>query len=221
MSSLLIESEESKTNADGPVFNRIRMFSTSQQDVWMMQQSHHGLGAESKNWDRLAILVDKTRSPKIARFVQLEAGPLAWNGNLKAKNLRVSCFMCHSNGPRAIRPNFESSQVKSSLLDRLRVLVWNLRIKTYGRILNSSEHDTEDLSAKVPFRFRGELENEKLAVKTCLRCHREEGLFVRGPLTRQNAMTIQFMVSRGHMPPPGFALSGKERKEVDAFVSGL
>lgn len=219
--AILLESEESKTTKDGPVFNRIRWFPGKREDVWMMQQSHHGLAAVEEEWDRLAIIIDKTRSPKTARFIQLEPGPLEWKEGLKPKAFRVSCFMCHSNGPRAIRPNAASDQIRLSMGERLKVLAWNLRIKTYGRVVPAEIHEVEDRTAVVPFRFRGNLENQRLQVKTCLHCHRESGVFARGALTRQNALTIQFMVSKGHMPPLGFSLSKEELGEVEDFIAGF
>lgn len=226
---ILIESAESRTREDGPVYNRIRWFSSRTRDVWMMQQSHSGVHAAPGQWDRLAIVVDKTATPMTARFVQIEPGSLEWPekgmaafGMRRVPN-RASCFLCHANGPRAIRPNLDSEAVPVSAGDRFRVAAWNFRIKTYGRIVADAEHEREDPGLKVPFRVGGKLENEHLAVKTCQKCHHSApgGWFSREPLTRQHATTIQFMVSGGHMPPPGFGLSEEEKARLEAFVAGF
>jgi hypothetical protein len=104
--TILIESEESKTKELTSVFNQIKWTTTPKRDIWMMNQSHYGTHASNARWERLAIVVDKTKSPPTARFYQLDPGPLVWSDDLPNHRspFRVSCFNCHSNGPRAIRP---------------------------------------------------------------------------------------------------------------------
>jgi hypothetical protein len=216
-SPVLIQSLESKTIEGHPVFNRIQLQSTSSQDTWVMQQSHSGLETSSESWDRLAIIVDKTQSPKTAKFMQLEPGSMSIE-NAREIPYKVSCYLCHANGPRALRPDFNSSIAKITLWDRSRIWMWNLKIKTYGRI------DTPDLKVAregKPFRYPQAWLNEKLQVKTCERCHKEEGLFARGTLTRQNFMAIRFLVESGQMPPAGFTLSDGEREEIVDFLKRL
>ncbi len=216
---LFIQSRESKTVDGHAVFNRIRLISSTDKDVWMMNQSHYGSMAKAGDWDRLAIVVDKTRSPKVAQFYQFEPGPLEWKEGMVTKPLRVSCFLCHSNGPRAIRPDFQSSVAGLSLIERGQTFVWNLRIKAYGRILPHPDLDRP--TSETPFRFQGKLENQRLSVATCMHCHQESGLFARGELRRQNAIAIQFMVSSGAMPPLGMSLSEQEKKSIDEFIAGF
>lgn len=227
---IVIESQESKTTSGGSVFNKIKWFQFKDKDIWMMNQSHHGHhghhgsnGSDTFNssWDRLAIVVDKSVSPKTARFYQFEPGPLEWKENLPQKSYKVSCFMCHSNGPRVIRPNFDSTFNLTSMKDRLKIMVWNLRIKSYRRMTLNKKHDEIDSGLKVPVRFRGSFENESLKVATCIKCHKESGFFARGPLLRQNISTIKFMVEAGHMPPFGFQLSSAEKLELEKFLMGF
>ena len=218
---ILIESLESKTTLGHPVFNKITWFQFPDKDVWMMNQSHHQLATEEKDWDRLAIVVDKTKSPKVAYFYQLESGSLNWSEKLPQKSFRASCFTCHNNGPRAIRPNFDSSLASISWKDQLRILAWNLRVKFYGRILADSGLDEADKGLKIPFRHRGNYENEDLKVATCVKCHQESGWIARGTLKRQQLQTIKFMVDSGQMPPPGFSLSSAEKNELGTFLRGF
>ncbi len=213
---ILIQSLESKTIEGHPVFNRIQLQSTSSQDIWIMQQSHSGLKASTNNWDRLAILVDKTKFPKTAKFMQLEPGSMEIE-SAREVPYKVSCYLCHANGPRALRPDFTSSLAKISVWDRGRIWMWNLKIKTYGRIEASDSLKREG----KPFRYPQAWLNEKLRVKTCERCHNDEGLFARGSLTRQNFMTIRFLVDSGQMPPVGFTLSDGEREEIAHFLRRL
>ncbi|MBK8201496.1 MAG: cytochrome c [Bdellovibrionales bacterium] len=187
----------------------------------MMNQSHHGSHAGEKAWDRLAIVVDKTQSPKIARFYQLESGPLEWREGLAEKPFKVSCFMCHNNGPRVIRPNYDSPFDPTSLKDRLKISYWNLGVKLYGRVKASPHHDERDMSQLPPFRFRSSYENERLQVATCIKCHKESGFLARGALSRQQVPTIKFMLEMGQMPPLGFRMSAQEKQELQLFLEGF
>ncbi len=218
---VLIESQESKTTLGGPVFNKIKSFQFGDKDVWMMNQSHHGSNAGEAAWDRLAIVVDRTQSPKIARFYQFEPGPLQWSEDLKEKPFKVSCFICHNNGPRVIRPNYDSPYDPTSIKDRLKISFWNLRIKLYGRVVASPHHDERDKSQLPPFRFRSSYENELLQVATCIKCHKESGFLARGPLSRQQGPTIKFMMETGQMPPLGFRMSAQEKQELELFLEGF
>ena len=224
---ILIESLESKTISGQPVFNRIAWFPGWSHDTWMMQQSHQGLFREFHQWDRLAIVVDKTTRPRTARFYQFEPGNLSWDPQSKMRPFRAACFMCHSNGPRAIRPNFDSDNIRLSALDRARVFLWDLRIKTYGRVLADPAHalskDEEALASAgkmTPFRYPGKDENEPLHLSSCIKCH-NESWWGRGSLTRQHFATIGFMVENGFMPPPGFRLKESEKGDLRRFIRGL
>lgn len=216
---VLIESLESKTQLGDPVFNKIKWFQYKDKDVWMMNQSHFGLQADGKAWDRLAIVIDKTESPARAHFFQLEPGSLEWKENLVRKPFKVACFMCHSNGPRVIRPNTVSPFDPTSWKDRIKITYWNLRIKLYGRVL--PHHDNNLAKGSVPFRFIGAYENEPLKVATCVKCHRDEGWFARGELRRQQLPTIRFMLESGQMPPLGFSLTNSEKSDLQNFLDGF
>ncbi len=187
----------------------------------MMNQSHHGPQAPAEQWDRLAIVVDKSTQSQTARFYQLQPGKLEWQENLPQTSFRVSCFMCHSNGPRALRPVDEKGPASLSWNDKAKIFWWNLKIKTYGRIQPDPAHDQEDRGRAVPFRRQGAYENEELQVATCIRCHRETGWLARGALRRQNFMSIRFMTESGAMPPPGFSMSEGERRKLKLFLDGF
>jgi hypothetical protein len=218
---VFIESQESKTVTDVPVFNKIKFFQFKNKDVWMMNQSHHGSVAGEKDWDRLAIVIDKSQSPKVAKFYQLEPGPLEWREGLVEKPFKVSCFICHNNGPRAIRPNYDSQFKAISFKERLKINYWNLRVMLYGRVIASPDHDEQDKNQSPPFRFRNSFENETLQVAVCVHCHKESGFMARGALHRQQFPTIKFMLESGQMPPPGFHISKKEKSEIDLFLKGF
>lgn len=214
---ILIQSLESRTLENKPVYNKIKYFRQAGKEIWMMNQSHFGLKASPDQWERLAIVVDENKK---ASFYQLPPGDLVWSEELiqKQKNYRVSCFMCHNNGPRAIRP--ELNGLKVSWADQVKILFYNLKIKSYGRVTESDEMKTADDKRKIPFRHRTDFDNEALTIETCMKCHKEEGLFVRGALSRQQVGTIEFMVQNKIMPPPGFSLSVNEEKQLNDFIQG-
>lgn len=219
---VFLESKESKTVEGSPVFNKIKWFQFKDKDVWMMNQSHHGTkGLGPDSWDRLAIVIDKIQSPRRVRFYQLEPGALEWKEGLAEKPFKVSCYMCHNNGPRAIRPNYDSPLNPTLFKDRLKIAYWNLRMKFYGRVLPHSSHDEKDSSGDQPFRFRSTYENEPLKVKTCMKCHKESGLFARGFLSRQQIPTVRFMLESGEMPPVGFNMSSEEKAQMEKFLEGF
>lgn len=208
---IFIESVESKTVELKPVFNRIHFEPGLKKDTWVMQQSHSGAKAQGHDWDRIAIVVDKEKAE--AEFFQLIPGELASPDLNRKLPFRASCFMCHSNGPRAIRPNFDSNDAKLSLWNRARLVAWNLRVKTYGKLKPVNPTATG-------FQLTGKSLNSPLDVKACTKCHKEGGLFSRGILTRQQFMPIRFMIEQGHMPPPGFSLTPEEKNEILRFVDG-
>lgn len=218
---VFLESRESKTLEGNSIFNKIKMFSLADKDVWMMNQSHHGSATiDKQSWDRLAIVVDKSKKPIQAKFYQFESGPLEWNDNLKQKPFRVSCFLCHNNGPRNIRPNYDSPFNPTTIKDRIKISYWNIRMKAYGRVIPDPSHEKMDSFQEVPFRFYGTYENEILRTKTCMKCHQESGIFARGFLRRQQFPTIKFMLESGQMPPLGFSLPDEERSQIKKFIEG-
>lgn len=218
---VFIASKESKTISGNPVFNKITWFSGKEKDIWMMNQSHHGARVSEDKWDRLAIVIEKTKSPKVAKFYQFKSGPLKWEEKLEEAPFKVSCFICHPNGPRVIRPNYDSPLDPTTIKDRLKVFFWNLKIKSYGRVIPHKSHTTNDKRLKPPFRWSSKYENEVLKIASCIQCHKEQGFLARGVLTRQNIPTIKFMLAAGKMPPFGFALSNEEKHQLKEFIQGF
>lgn len=218
---VFFESQESTSSSDGPVFNKIKFFSTEQSDIWMMNQSHHGPLAAPNDWDRLAIVVDKTKSPPTAKFYQFESGPLIWSDSMTTKPFRVSCFMCHNNGPRLIRPNDSSTLNPTHLADSIKIFFLNLKIRAYQRIVPDPIHLQKNTSQTIPFRWPGKYENEFLEVKACTKCHNEQSPAGRGKLSRQQTPTIRFMLESNQMPPRGHHLNAAEHQQIERFLLGF
>ncbi len=213
---ITIESWESKTVDGTPVYNKIRYIRSNKKDIWMMNQSHKGL--HSTQWDRLAIIVNAGK----VSFYQLPSGDLDWDDQLKNQAIEnsVSCYLCHSNGPRVIRPE-PNSLKQMPLKNKLALYAMNMRIKAYGQLQESDYHKVTDRNLKTPFRYQGKKDNEVLQVQSCARCHNETSLFGRGNLTRQNIVTIDFMLKNKLMPPRGFQISNDDQKKITEFINGF
>lgn len=181
--SVTFQSLESETETGAPVFNQVSWQPGLKQDVWLMRQSQGQFHKDMGSWDKLKIVVDKSKRPYQARFYQ--------EGGYKAR-----CFACHANGPRAIRPQWQSPAVDNNVLDRLRVAVWNMRIKTYGRVESVPGQDD---THSTPFRSQHQILARPLGLTSCLRCHASGGL--RNPLTVEHLGTARFMLEKGLMPP--------------------
>lgn len=211
---VLIQSSESKTKDNGPVFNEISYESGKTKDTWLMKQTHDGLKLHKGNWDQIKIVVDKTTTPYSATYHQLRDG--------KEIELRAACYICHANGPRAIRPDYDSTEVNYSLVDRIKIQSMNLKIKTYGRVVLKKTNLLLDGKArKRPLTYDGPQNWKELKVATCLKCHDNEGVFARGKLKWQQKGTIEHLTKTGAMPPWPHTLSAVEKNELQKFLSDV
>ncbi|RZA07809.1 MAG: cytochrome c [Proteobacteria bacterium] len=211
--AITFTSRESTTATGGPVTNSIALIEEKGQEIWMMNQSHHGAMASSEKWDRLAIVVKKENGVKRARFYQLEPGPLSWNPKAREVPRRAACYTCHANGPRGIRP-----QSALAWHEWPKLVAWNLKIKTYGKI---ALEDPPATPGQTPVKFSGPMANERLKVAACTKCHGGSGPFARNALLRQQETAIHFMLKEGIMPPMGFKISPQERQEIEEFLAGF
>lgn len=174
--SVTFESIESKGPHGGAVINQVRMVG----DTWYMDQFSAG------KHDKIKIVV----KDGVARFYQ--------KGGVK-----VACFSCHANGPRAIRAR------GTSLKDQMVIAVMNTRIKLYGK-LNA---DGDPL-----IRHHSRKENAPVKFATCQKCHNgEDGFFNRGELTYQHRTTIKHLVATKQMPPWPYKLSAEELKQIESL----
>lgn len=209
---ILIQSKESKTQEGHAVFNKIKIETHGDQDIWTMRQSHNGLHAPMNEWDTIRIIVDK--KSKLVRYQQLK-------GNQEIE-LKAACYTCHANGPRAIRPDFDSTKVTYSLKDRITIAVMNLKMKSYGRVsINEESFKLHGNFREVPLKFFGKSDNSVLNVKSCTLCHNKDHFWGRGELVRQQAGTIGHLVKTGQMPPAPFTISSEDKVKIEKFVKNL
>ncbi len=212
-SSISFQSLESVTTEGSAVFNEIKLLITPVKDIWIMRQSHHGYKMSRNQWDRLAIVVDKTKKPSLANFYQLSPGNLNFNNLNEAQPLKARCFACHSNGPRAILPNL-NSHLKLNLFQKAQIAIWNLRIKTYGRVNSIEGVHFED---GAPFKSNVPILSRSLSLKSCTKCHASDGL--RNPLNLEQIGTANFLVKNGFMPPFPFSISTEDAQLLKDLVT--
>ena len=211
---VVMESFESKTKDKDPVFNEITIQPGDKKDIWLMAQSHNGIHYSKSKWDQIKIVVDKTTEPYSATYHQVKNG--------KEIELRAACYICHANGPRAIRPNYESSSVKYSLKDKALIGMMNLRIKTYGRIkMKKSNLILDGRPRQRPLAYDGPKNWQELNIPTCLKCHNDSGFLSRGMLKGQQYGTIEHLTKTGAMPPWPYKLDEEEKKQLAEFISSF
>ncbi len=211
---IFIESIESKTDKGEPVFNQISFQAGKTLDIWKMKQSHKGRNLPLHSWDQIQITVNKTKKPYEVSYDQFVDG--------KEIELKASCFTCHANGPRNIRPKLFSKTAPLSFKQKAIIGLWNLRMKSYGKMeIKIENYRLAGDYRKIPLRYFGEQDAAKLQVKTCLKCHNKDSFWGRGELERQHSGSIQHLVTKGEMPPWPFKLSAKEKRDLEAFTKGF
>jgi hypothetical protein len=210
---VLFESIESKTIEDHNVYNQVTFESGNNQDTWKMKQSHQGRSYPLKQWDQLMIKVDKTSRPYKVSYHQLQNG--------KEVEFKVTCYFCHSNGPRAIRANFNSIQAPVDVQGKLAIGLMNLKIKTYGKMEILKENLKIGSKERLtPLKYFGKNELAPLKISSCSMCHNET-FWGRGTLTRQQALPIKHLIEEGEMPPWPLSLSNSEKKQISEYLKGF
>ncbi|MDA8791821.1 cytochrome c [Bacteriovoracaceae bacterium] len=203
---VLFESFESKTVDLKPVYNQIKLISEANRDIWIMNQSHHGL--KTKIWDKVKIIVDKSTKPYQASYHQIKNG--------KEIEYKINCINCHSGGPRLIRPNLNSENAKMSLREKLTINYWNLRIRSYGEVMIQKN---DPFSRKKKLGLNNDYYKQVLKVPSCYSCHQEGG--VRSPITKQQVSTMMVLMENNMMPPWPHTLTTEDRNKVYEFIYGI
>lgn len=209
--SITFESIESKTIEGKAVFNQVSFESRGEVDIWKMRQSHGGRLLALNEWDELMIKVDKKKRPYQVSFHQLKNG--------KESEYQVSCYYCHSNGPRIIRPETNSESAPLTFNQKLQIGMWNLRMKSYGKVeIKKSSLLLNKNKRATPLMYLGKKDLEPLTLTTCSMCH-HDSWWGRGKLTKQQTMAINHLVDRGEMPPWPFSLSENEKQQIQEYLN--
>ncbi|MBA2405059.1 MAG: cytochrome c [Bdellovibrionales bacterium] len=212
-SAITFESIESKTITEHSVYNQVTFESEGDQDIWKMRQSHQGRNLKLKQWDELLIKVDKSSRPFKVSYLQLQDG--------KEVEFKVSCYFCHSNGPRAIRPKSGSLLAPLTYTERIQIAFMNFRIKTYGKMIIQKENLKLGNQERItPLKYFGKNELAPLEVAACTMCHHDQ-FWGRGSLTRQQALPIQHLIKKGQMPPWPLTLSPEDKQQIESYLQGF
>ncbi len=192
------ESKESKNQFNKNVFNQIKLKSTKYQDTWYMNQNHTKNSFED-DFDQLKIIVDKKN--KKVNYYQFKDN--------KKVPFSVKCTLCHSNGPRTITPTSRSYE-NLTLNEKMILYYWNIKIKTYGKLINNQNSlNFEDYY------------NQPLTINSCTKCHNNDDYLSRGSLKRGNFLAIKYQLENNLMPPWPYTISEKEKFEIKKFLSGF
>jgi len=166
-----------------------------------------GLEDGSAPKDLLAIVVEG----KKATFFQLDPNKSDVSVNSFAPiSYRASCMSCHSNGPRALRPQKIISGGLLKPLQWVSVVLLNLRIKLYAQ-LKSVPYQT-DAKTTASFHPLRKSQRMHLGLKSCVKCHRQGGL--RAPLTNEQWWTAKHLVTSGSMPPWPYRISKEDKAKL-------
>jgi len=196
-------SQESKTPSGAEVINTIELKQESNKDIWLMRQSHGFKNYKNDIYDDLKITVDKSTTPHTVTYYQISNG---------IEKFSVQCTLCHSNGPRLIRPSKISRQ-KLNLKNKIKINYWNLIIKSYGSTIVVDP--TNELKFEGP-------DKDFLDIKTCNKCHNQKkSIFSRNKLQRGNYLSIKHLVQTKSMPPWPYSLSAKEKDQLEKFLLGF
>lgn len=210
---ITFQSIESKTIDEHEVFNQVSLETHQDQDIWKMRQSHGGRNLPLKEWDELMIKVDRNKRPYQVTYHQLKDG--------KEIEFKVSCYFCHSNGPRIIRPEIISNEAPLNFRQRMQIQLWNLRMKSYGKVeIKREAHLLAGKKRITPLKYFGKNDLEPLKLSSCTMCH-HDGWWGRGNLTRQQALPIAHLTKNGSMPPWPFTISPAEKEKLEEHLKGF
>ena len=246
--TVVFESRESKNDSGVPVLNQIRLQLSDETEVWEMRQHHdssetspsrrsvthsihsrkepsqaHQVNFSLADFVQITVASEKQKT-KQAAFRQYEPGD--FQETKQEREYGVSCAMCHSNGPRTVRPNWSSQRAPLGIQDRLTILLWNTRIKLAGPIQTQEVGlSMENSKRKIPLHLVGEVWNTRIQLGSCTNCHGERNtvesatfwpprFLRRSALSFENLATARHLLKESSMPPPLHSVSPEDRAEL-------
>lgn len=170
----------------GAVTNCIQEIPDGENSLWLMKQDIETKDRSFKNLIATYVERRKDKLP-MAYYLELERDQFDQSGRLEATSYKVPCTMCHSSGPRLIRPTTLSlgrlEPREKTLLEQ-----WNQKIAAY-KIVETFVPTSEQRKRLVSENPRA---NEPLKLGSCLQCHNGSS-GVRSSLTRRHAGMIRYL----------------------------
>ncbi|MCX6119181.1 MAG: hypothetical protein NT027_16715 [Proteobacteria bacterium] len=219
---LCFVSEESSYDL-GVVRNCIVRLGPKQQRAWFMFQKINVSGEKKIIKNLIAIQMDMTK-PKTASAQYLELDRTAFDREslLKAVPFKVPCLVCHSSGPRVIRPTTDSYKSMSEN-DRKLLQSFNEEITSYNSVATTS--DGEDARLGLFPKNYEQLKKIKVPIESCRECHNQaDG--VRSELSLAQKGTIAFMSihsgkNRARPFMPGKEVQALSKEELSCLSQWL
>lgn len=214
--ALCFKSAESSFNL-GAVRNCILLFEEGNSQFWLMKQDIQYDKGNVANL--IGIVVDVSKDPRKAKstasYFEFDRTKFEDAGVLQPQAYKVPCLMCHSSGPRAIRPYSQDSLYPESKIDLAKLEVWNQKIAALKQVdyakPNSQQEGKLQLSdarSQIP-----------LNIVACTECHSKSG--IREPLTYMQQNSITFLTGNhptAAMPPKGHSISKVDQDCLDKWL---
>ena len=162
-------------------------------DVWCMAQRR---ADETKAQPSLLAITiaaaTKKGLPRSATFLQLRKTRA---GTYKIVAPQAPCLMCHSNGPRGIRPERVERLPVPNEEETSIIAGWNTEIAGTGEIVGVDPRESGRIQMP-PLHLLPSGGGAELKVGMCADCHRS-GSGVRSPLRPENEGSIRFLIGGG------------------------
>lgn len=173
----------------GVVENCIKEFKTSQGTLWLMRQNIETTTTSGRNIANLIATYVEARPNQtpISYYLELDRPAFEARGTIVPMDYKVPCGMCHSSGPRLIRPQ-AASEKKFSLKDKRLLTAFNKRILEY-KIVETFKPSGTTGEKLYP---RQDTPPKPLQLAACYECHNSK-TGVRAELSTHQAASIHYL----------------------------
>ncbi|MCX6124525.1 MAG: hypothetical protein NTV34_07215, partial [Proteobacteria bacterium] len=149
----------------GTVTNCIVEIPDGKNSLWMMKQNIETSDRRIKNLIATYIDISSSSTPK-AYFLELDREQFESSGGLVAIPYKVPCVICHSSGPRVIRPTTASlGSLNSKQVELL--TQWNEKIASY-KVVETFKPKSKFAKLLEP---QKKVFKERLRLSKCTGCH--------------------------------------------------
>lgn len=151
-----------------PVLNSIQLLSNKSFDIWILRQKTF---AES-DFRTYALVHEKRKFPNEAYYIQIKDDGYYWRGG--------TCYECHVNGPRLIRPLRDDLVSDDSIMRSINQYILSLPV------IETHFPENEPRNA-----------SSRLRLEKCDRCHNDVD---RAAIYQVHAATTEMLVAAHEMP---------------------
>ncbi len=169
-----------------PTFNSIQLLTNKDFDIWILRQKKF----KEQDFRTYTLVQDKRIYPNKAYYLRIASDGFIWRGG--------SCYECHANGPRKIRPLRPELVSNAEFVKEINDYISTLPI----------------IETNFPEREPQNTKSERLHFEKCDECHNDVD---RGALYSVHADASRLIVSGGDMPI-GTKLTSEESYELNKWI---